>query len=347
MCLLEKCQSSVRSCTKRTSVWLSPASCSVGGLGHSSVGRQGRTRRGKLASIWNFSGLSFKENKKSWITWESSTEITASWGSNDTARTHPWHLTGYQIRTVTVLWTQDNHFLSVHKNGLVTEYLGSPELLFNREQQETQDFFFRRRKGFFHFSPPSKLLNWWDQAPRHPPYPGTTLPAKALSKGHPLAKSNGTTALRSHLENLLTPLLLWEAHQLCPKLTVNDCVKWNRRSTLESLGSLKMILTLSGSSGCGSGGRHSDFRSFSSCSVCKVKEQEQGACAELTFMLVPCSAAAPGASEDTQAPSKRRPLQSNKTALCRHCSYTTSASWRAQQPLQQSVCSHLSPSLLC
>lgn len=68
LCILGKCQSSVRSCTKRTSVWLSPASCSVGGLGHSSVGRQGRTRRGKLASIWNFSGLSFKENRKSWIT---------------------------------------------------------------------------------------------------------------------------------------------------------------------------------------------------------------------------------------------------------------------------------------
>lgn len=78
------------------------------------------------------------------------------------------------------------------------------------------------------------------------------------------------------------PLPLWEARQLCPKLTVNDCVKWNRRSTLESLGSLKMILTLSGSSGCGSGGRHSDFRSFSSCSVCNVKrEQEQWACTGL------------------------------------------------------------------
>lgn len=63
-----KCHSSVRSWTKRTSVWLSPASCSVGGLGHSSEGRQGSTLRGKLASIWNFSGLSFKENKKSWIT---------------------------------------------------------------------------------------------------------------------------------------------------------------------------------------------------------------------------------------------------------------------------------------
>lgn len=64
----KKCHSSVRSWTKRTSVWLSPASCSVGGLGHSSEGRQGSTLRGKLASIWNFSGLSFKENKKSWIT---------------------------------------------------------------------------------------------------------------------------------------------------------------------------------------------------------------------------------------------------------------------------------------
>lgn len=54
-------------------------------------------------------------------------------------------------------------------------------------------------------------------------------------------------------------------------LTVSDCVKWNRLSTRESLGSLKMILTLSGSSGCGSGGRHSDLRSFSSFSVCKAR----------------------------------------------------------------------------
>lgn len=106
--LLEKCQSSVRSCTKRTSVWLSPASCSVGGLGHSSVGRQGRTRRGKLASIWNFSGLSFRENRKSWITWGRSTEIAASPGSDDTARLHPWYYTGeglkQQICTITALW---------------------------------------------------------------------------------------------------------------------------------------------------------------------------------------------------------------------------------------------------
>ena len=78
-------------------MWLSPASCSVGGLGHSSVGRQGRTRRGKLASIWNFSGLSFKENKKSWITWEKSTGITASWGSSGTAGPHPWHLVGERL----------------------------------------------------------------------------------------------------------------------------------------------------------------------------------------------------------------------------------------------------------
>lgn len=48
-------------------------------------------------------------------------------------------------------------------------------------------------------------------------------------------------------------------------LTVRDCEKWNRLSTLESLGNLKMILTLSGSSGDGSGGRHSNFLSFSSC----------------------------------------------------------------------------------
>lgn len=46
-----KRHSSVRSCTNRTSVWLSPASCSVGGLGRSSEGMQGSTRRGKLASI--------------------------------------------------------------------------------------------------------------------------------------------------------------------------------------------------------------------------------------------------------------------------------------------------------
>lgn len=52
-------------------------------------------------------------------------------------------------------------------------------------------------------------------------------------------------------------------------LTVRDCEKWNRLSTRESLGNLKMILTLSGSSGEGSGGRHSSFLSFSSCKFCR------------------------------------------------------------------------------
>lgn len=61
-------QSSVRSWTKRTSERLSPASFSVGGLGCSSVGRQGKTRRGKFVTIWNFSGVSFKEKRKSCIT---------------------------------------------------------------------------------------------------------------------------------------------------------------------------------------------------------------------------------------------------------------------------------------
>lgn len=65
---LAKCQSSVRSCTKRTSDRLRPASFRVGGLGCSSVGRQGRTRRGKFVTIWNFSGVSFNENRKSCIT---------------------------------------------------------------------------------------------------------------------------------------------------------------------------------------------------------------------------------------------------------------------------------------
>lgn len=144
----------------------------------------------------------------------------------------------------------------------------------------------------------------------------------------------------------------WEASQLYPKLTVNDCVKWNRRSTLESLGSLKMIFTLSGSSGCGSGGRHSDFRSFSSCSVCKVWSKEEGAkeqwvCTELTFMLVLCSTAAPGGLEDAQAPSKTSNSSLTGKSYCRHCSYTLWASRRACQPFQQSVCTHLSSSLLC
>lgn len=50
-------------------------------------------------------------------------------------------------------------------------------------------------------------------------------------------------------------------------LTVRDCPKRNRLSTRVSLGSLNTILTLSGSSEGGSGGRHSDFLSFSSSSV--------------------------------------------------------------------------------
>lgn len=187
----KKCQSSVRSCTKRTSVWLSPASCNVGGLGHSSVGRQGRTRRGKLASIWNFSGLSFKENRKSWI-------------------------------------------------------------------------------------------------------------------------------------------------------TVKDCVKWNRRSTLESLGSLKMILTLSGSSGCGSGGRHSDFRSFSSCSVCKGESRGSGE-------REPASVLVPGAqllreALRTQALSETSSSETSPTA--------GTAPAQREHPtghssLSSTVCPHLPPPLLC
>lgn len=56
-------------------------------------------------------------------------------------------------------------------------------------------------------------------------------------------------------------------------LTVRDCEKWNRLSTRESLGNLKMILTLSGSSGEGSGGRHSNFLSFSSCKFCRDTKQ--------------------------------------------------------------------------
>lgn len=62
-------QSSVRSWTNKTSQRLNPACCRVGGFGSFSVGKQGRTLRGKFATIWNFSGVSFKENKKSYITW--------------------------------------------------------------------------------------------------------------------------------------------------------------------------------------------------------------------------------------------------------------------------------------
>lgn len=79
-----------------------------------------------------------------------------------------------------------------------TPFLALPTLLINREQQESQLLRKRFLPFFFLFSLPS----WWDQAPRHPPYPGTTLPAKAL-EGHHLAKSNGTKALLSNLENLL------------------------------------------------------------------------------------------------------------------------------------------------
>lgn len=50
-------------------------------------------------------------------------------------------------------------------------------------------------------------------------------------------------------------------------LTVRDWPNRNRLSTLVSFGSLNTILTLSGSSAGGSGGRHSDFLSFSSSSV--------------------------------------------------------------------------------
>lgn len=52
-------------------------------------------------------------------------------------------------------------------------------------------------------------------------------------------------------------------------LTVRDWPNRNRLSTRVSLGSLNTILTLSGSSAGGSGGRHSDFLSFSSSSVWK------------------------------------------------------------------------------
>lgn len=48
-------------------------------------------------------------------------------------------------------------------------------------------------------------------------------------------------------------------------LTDRDCVKRNLRSTLVSFGILKIIFKLSGWSDCGSAGRHSDLRSFSSC----------------------------------------------------------------------------------
>lgn len=50
-------------------------------------------------------------------------------------------------------------------------------------------------------------------------------------------------------------------------LTVRDCPKRNRLSTRVSLGILNTILTLSGSLAEGSGGRHSDFLSFSSSRV--------------------------------------------------------------------------------
>lgn len=73
-----------------------------------------------------------------------------------------------------------------------------------------------------------------------------------------------------------------------------------------------MILTLSGSSGCGSGGRHSDLRSFSSCSVCNVKrEQEQWACTGLR--LQHCHSTL----EAVQVPSPRqdKQLQSDRKTL--------------------------------
>lgn len=77
-----------------------------------------------------------------------------------------------------------------------------------------------------------------------------------------------------------------------------------------------MILTLSGSSGCGSGGRHSDFRSFSSCSVCKARrEQEQWAGTEPTFMLVPCSTAASGRLGGHSSPEQDKQFQPDKTTL--------------------------------
>lgn len=65
---------------------------------------------------------------------------------------------------------------------------------------------------------------------------------------------------------ILWPILIkWTRGHVI--LTVRDCPKRNRLSTRVSLGILNTILTLSGSSTGGSGGRHSDFLSFSSSSV--------------------------------------------------------------------------------
>lgn len=116
LCIWGKCQSSVRSRTKRTSVWLSPASCSVGGLGHSSEGRQGRTRRGKLASIWKFSGLSFKVNRKSWIT-------CGGRGENYLPKDSSWNISRKQINAdshftdlfCALPWAIINPFISMEK----------------------------------------------------------------------------------------------------------------------------------------------------------------------------------------------------------------------------------------
>lgn len=94
-----------------------------------------------------------------------------------------------------------------------------------------------------------------------------------------------------------------------------------------------MILTLSGSSGCGSGGRHSDFRSFSSCSVCKARrEQEQWPCTELTFVPVPAA---------QLLPEPRRMLKPQARQAI------PTAGHRTLQPLLQPLCSHLPPPLLC
>lgn len=45
----------------------------------------------------------------------------------------------------------------------------------------------------------SPLPSWWNQAPQHS-HQGAALPAKALSRGHHLAKSKGNKALLSHMQ---------------------------------------------------------------------------------------------------------------------------------------------------
>lgn len=61
---------------------------------------------------------------------------------------------------------------------------------------------------------------------------------------------------------------MYDARGVCV-FTVRDWEKRKRRFTRVSLGSLNMISRQSGSSCGGSGGRHSDLRSFSSASVCE------------------------------------------------------------------------------